>query len=375
MLPPDYLDGVPSPQFAEYWEEAQLNVIRFIGWRINEHGYVTRTVNYQMQRLQEMGALQQDILRELEKATGHSQAELLRMFNEAAARTIASDDNLYRAAGYNPVPLAESPRLQGIIRAGFDNTSGQFWNLTSTTAQTATGQFERLLDECYMKITSGGYTYREAIKWGIKDLARRGIASIVYPSGHRDYMDVTFRRAALTGVNQAALKLQEARLLEIGTDLVETTAHHGARPSHAVWQGRVFSYSGTSTKYPSFFAVTGYGTGPGLGGWNCRHGWFPFFEGLSKRAYSDARLDKFLKETVTYNGTGYSVYDAKQMQRAHEREIRAIKREIAGLESIGEDTSYERGELRAWQAFQRDFLEQTGLDRDYFRERAGKQNM
>lgn len=374
MLSPDYLDGIPSPQFMEYWEEAQLNIIRFIGWRIKEHGYVTRTVNYQMFRLEEMGALQSDILQELERATGHSQAELLRMFNEAAAKTMAADDDIYRAAGYEPIPLADSVRMQGIINAGFAKTEGQFWNLTSTTAQTATGQFERLLDECYMKLTGGGYSYREAIKWGIKDLARRGIASIVYPTGHRDFMDVAFRRAALTGTNQTALKLQEARLQEMGTDLVETTAHHGARPSHAEWQGRVFSYSGTSDVYPSFIDVTGYGTGPGLGGWNCRHGWMPFFEGLSERAYSDARLDNFKDETVTYNGQEYSTYDAKQMQRANEREIRAIKREISGLESIGEDISYERGELRAWQAHQRDFLEQTGLDRDYFRERAGKQN-
>lgn len=374
MLSPDYLDGIPPPTLLEYWQEAQINIIRFIGWRIREHGYVTRTANYQMLRLQEMGALQEDILRELEKATRLSQSELVKMFNEAASKTVASDDKIYRAAGYEPVPLAQSPRLQAIIQAGMDKTGAQFWNLTGTTAQTATGQFERLLDECYMKMTSGGYTYQEAIKWGIKDLAGRGIASIVYPSGHRDYMDVAFRRAALTGLNQTALKLQEARLLEMGADLVETTAHHGARPSHAEWQGQVFSYSDASDKYPSFIDVTGYGTGPGLGGWYCRHGWFPFFEGLSTRAYTDARLDKFKDKTVTYDGEKYSVYDAKQMQRANEREIRAIKREIAGLDSIGEDTSYERGELRAWQAHQRDFLEQTGLDRDYFRERAGKQN-
>lgn len=373
MLPPDYLEGLPPPSLAEYWEEAQINIIRFIGWRIKEHGYVTRTVNYQMFRLQELGVLQDTILQILEDATGHSQAELLRMFDEAAQKTLASDDALYKAVGYSPVPLAESPRMQAILQAGLAKTNGHFWNLTGTTAQTATGQFERLLDEAYMKITLGGHTYREAIKWGITGLARQGIQSIVYPSGHKDYMDVAFRRAALTGVNQAALKLQEARLQEMGTDLVETTAHHGARPEHAEWQGRVFSYSGLSDKYPSFVPATGYGTGPGLGGWNCRHSWFPFFEGLSERAYSDYRLQKYQTDAVTFNGKEYSIYDAKQIQRANERKIRAVKRVIAGLDSIGEDYSKEMSDLRALQAAQRDFINQTGFDRDYFRERAGKQ--
>lgn len=73
--------------------------------------------------------------------------------------------------------------------------------------------------------------------------------------------------------------------------MVEVTAHSGARPEHAEWQGKVYSRSGKSKKYPSLNDKTGYGTGPGLGGWNCRHSMFPFYEG-STRAYTDEELEE-----------------------------------------------------------------------------------
>lgn len=80
------------------------------------------------------------------------------------------------------------------------------------------------------------------------------------------------------------------------------TAHGGARPEHAEWQGKVYSRSGKSKKYPSLVDKTGYGTGPGLGGWNCRHSMFPFYEG-STRAYTDEELEELKpnKESAIIN--------------------------------------------------------------------------
>lgn len=98
-------------------------------------------------------------------------------------------------------------------------------------------------------------------------------------SGHTDTIEVAVRRAVATGVNQACGKAQEQLADDLGCDLVETTAHSGARPEHALWQGQIFSRSGKSTKYPDFRRSTGYGTGAGLMGWNCRHSFNPWFEG------------------------------------------------------------------------------------------------
>ena len=226
-----------------------------------------------------------------------------------------------------------------------------------------------------MQIVTGSRDYQTAIKCAVKLLSQKGIASIVYPNGHVDYLDVAARRAVLTGVNQTVAEVQIANIQQMGTDLVETTAHPGARADHAVWQGRIFSISGTHKKYPDFRQSTGYGTGPGLCGWNCRHNFFPYFEGLSDTAYTADKLREYNNKTVMFNGKKMNLFDATQQQRYVERQIRRWKRESNALHSGGLDNAYAMRKVREWQAQQRDFINQTGLRRDYFRERSGKQNL
>ena len=334
---------------------------------------VTAATNWRALRLELLGTAPEKVMAELTRALGMTEEQLVAMFDEAATRALAADNELFRAAGYEPVPLAENPYLQQVIRAGLVKTMEEYRNLTRTTANTATQQFERALDLAHQEIVSGGYTYQQAIRDGIRTLTQNGIGSIVYPTGWVDYLDVAFRRAALTGVNQTCAEIQLANLNQMGTDLVETTAHPTARPSHAVWQGQVFSVSGTHAKHPDFRRGTGYGTGPGLCGWNCRHSFFPYFEGLSDPAYPADKLREYNEKTVPYNGETMSMYDATQQQRYIERQIRRWKREASALEAGGQDNAVARRKIREWQARQRDFIDQTGVRRDYFRERAGKQ--
>ena len=121
---------------------------------------------------------------------------------------------------------------------------------------------------------------------------------------------------------------------------------------------------------------TGYGTGAGLKGWNCRHDFFPFFED-SKPAYTKEELAEFENRQVTYNGEKMTEYDATQKQRAMERRIRATKRELAGYDAgivaTADDslkaelqTAFDRKSvlLKKQEAVLKDFTKQTGLARD-----------
>lgn len=372
MLTYRQLDDLPAAVIA-LLSKTEQSIINDMARRISRLGEITASTNWQLMRLEAVGAAQEYIIKELSRALRMAEQQLLNLFDEAATRAIAADDMIYRAAGYNPVPLADNHYLQQLIQAGLAKTLNEFANLTRTTAATATRQFERALDLAHMQIVSGGMNYRSAIKGAILSLTRRGLASITYPSGHTDYLDVATRRAVLTGVNQTAAEVQLANMEQMGTDLVETTAHPGARPTHAVWQGRVFSVSGTHPKYPNFYKATGYGTGPGLCGWGCRHSFFPYFESWSDSAYSADKLREYNNKTVTYNGKTMSLYDATQQQRYIERQIRRWKRDAGALEAAGLDNGIARRKVREWQARQRDIIEQTGLRRDYFRERSGKQ--
>lgn len=124
--------------------------------------------------------------------------------------------------------------------------------------------------------------------------------------------------------------LQLARMEEMDCEFVEVTAHEGARPTHAVWQGRVYHRVGAvvhdGERYEDFETATGYGTGPGLCGWNCRHNFYPFYPGVSVRNYTDERLAELDARNIPYGGGLYTRYEITQMQRALERRVRTYKR-------------------------------------------------
>lgn len=189
-----------------------------------------------------------------------------------------------------------------------------------------------------MKAESGAFSPQQAILDAIKQVASEG-AFVLYPSGHRDRLDVAVRRNVMTGIGQTTGEICLANARELDCDLMEITAHAGARPSHASWQGQIVSLSGRRG-YLSLSDI-GYGTGDGFKGWNCRHDWFPYFEG-STRMYSDKDLKELDAENIEYpDGSMHTLYEAEQYQRALERKIRETKRILAAQDEFFNNTSSE----------------------------------
>lgn len=191
------------------------------------------------------------------------------------------------------------------------------------------------------------------------------------------------RMNIITGVNQTCGKLQELRANEMGWDLMELTAHGGARPEHAQWQGKIVSRSGAKG-YLSLKDI-GYGTATGFKGVNCRHDWYPYYKG-SARTYTQEQLEAWKNEKVIYNGKEYSKYDATQIQRKMERQIRQDKKELAGLQGILtssnkddkliENTKLQltnkQNKLKQHNETLNDFVEQTNSKKDYTRLYVGR---
>lgn len=374
MLTADQLDTLTGP-ITDLYEQYNQSVINDIARRLVKMGKVTDTAAWQMQRLTESGKVYENALKELAKTTGKSETELRKMFEDAGVKSMRFDDSIYKAAGLNPLPLNLSPAMAQVLAAGLRKTNGLVKNLTMTTAINAQHSFIQAADLAYMQVAGGAMSYDQAIRAAILNVAENGLHTINYANGHKDKLDVAMRRTVLTGVNQTTGNLQIARADEMGVDLVQTSAHIGARPAHQIWQGQIFSRSGSSKAYPDFVLSTGYGTGAGLCGWNCRHSFYPFFEGISENAYNQAELDSYANKTVTYNGKEIPIYDATQMQRGIERKIRLWKRKEGALDAGGFDNEAETAKVKEWQSRMRDFIKQTGLQRQSVREQvvgAGK---
>jgi len=370
MLTPEYLDNVPD-ELLKLYTQAEVDILCDMAARINAADLYIPSTQWQEYVLQQMGMCHEEIVTRLSKLTGKTNREIERLITNAGAEALRNDAAIYKAAGVPVGGIYSAPFMVDALKAGIAKTRGVFFNLTRTTANTATRQFERALDRAYMQVSSGAFSPQAAVQGAIKELAEQGVRAITYPTGHVDTIEVAVRRAVVTGANQTAAIMSDKLADDLDCDLVEVTAHAGARPSHAEWQGQIYSRSGKSKIYPNFEASTGYGSGEGLCGWNCRHSFFPYYEGTS-RAYTSKMLKEYSERAVNYNGATLSEYDARQQQRYYERQIRRWRREEEALGAAGQPTERARAKVREWRAKQSDFVSQTGLKRQYDRERIAK---
>lgn len=220
------------------------------------------------------------------------------------------------------------------------------------------------------------FSYQEALKQAIRMAARSG-GKVLYNSGAQMSLDAAMRMALLTGVNQTAAALTEMYASDMGVEYYETSAHAGARPSHAEWQGKVFKIDGSTSAYPNFVESTGYGTVGGLCGANCRHSFYPFWPGISEPAYTKNMLQDYEQAKYTYNGNLLTEYEGSQIMRKMERSIRESKRTLTGYDSAVKNATDAETENSMKEAFQeeavklkqkekklKDFCSQTGMTRD-----------
>ncbi len=363
MLPPSYLDQMPDA-FVQLWQQVEDAILQDVARRIGKMDAVTPTANWQLWRYQQTEAVRNDVVKLLAKYTGKSETAIRKLLLQAATEAMEREDAIYYHYDMEPPPFEENAALNNLLDAGARQTCGTWQNLTATTANTVTGAFERTLDAAWLKVSTGAFDYKTAVKQAVDSLAD-DMPMVTYPSGHKDSIEVAARRAVLTGVNQTTGKLQVARMDEMGCEFVETTAHGGARPSHAEWQGRRFHRGGAvdykGRHYPDFEAATGYGTGAGLCGWNCRHTFFAVFPELGDPPqWTQEQLQELNARNIEYNGKKYTAYEISQMQRARERNVRRWKKRYLAEDAAGLDPTDSAVRLKAARQSLSDFTKATG---------------
>ncbi len=384
MLSPEYYD-VLTDDLIRLYSDLDNAIISDITRRILKTGDMTETAKWQAKQLQESSLLYDDILAEIAARTDATENHVRTLFQDAGVKSVEIDNRYYKAAGLSGIIML-SPAAMQVLNAGFAKCSGNLKNLTLTTAVTSQQAYITACNNAYMQVTSGAFDYNTAIRNAIKSAAVDG-THVLYPTGHKDRIDVAVRRAVLTGVGQTVRKLSQTNVEDMDCNIMEITAHSGARPSHAAWQGQLVSLSGRNAgkiidgcRVLSLRDI-GYGSADGFGGCNCRHDWFPFFEGYSEPLYSRSHLDTLDEKNIEYNGKKYSEYEISQIQRRYEREIRAAKREQVAFKTAVEEAkdpelkqvmqdslNYSNDIVKQKQAKMRDFIRQTGQFRDYSRE-------
>ena len=379
MLTPEQLAHC-ADDIINLYSQLEEEIVRDIARRIAKTGIMTDTGIWQAQHMQELGTLHSDVLSSVAKYCDRTESELKKLFEDAGVTATEYDNEIYRQNGLNPKSLKVSDVQMQLLEAGFKKTQGNLSNLTLTTAVSSQTSFINACSLAELKASSSAFTPQQAIADAIRQVAQDG-AFVIYPSGHRDRLDVAVRRNVMTGIGQTTGQICLANAQELGCDLMEITAHAGARPSHAAWQGQIVSLSG-QRGYLSLSDI-GYGTGDGFKGWNCRHDWYPYFEG-SSRMYSAKDLEELNAKNIEYpDGSMHTLYEAEQQQRAFERKIRATKRTLAAcdealnnlsdeelLQKLEKNFSHYSAKLKRQESELNSFCNKTGLLKDNSRSQA-----
>lgn len=345
---PALLDALPE-ELAELFRALELVLLDEICSQLNAADELNEVTVQAIRALRSRGIDLKEIEKAILETSGIRKTKLDKLLDDVVERNQKYYTELIDLAHITqPETLVDAAEVAAIRAQTLDT----FRNLTASmgflvdagrTMLPPAKAYQWALDNATMQIQSGAINYNQAIKTAVKQLADSGLKVVDYESGHRDQIDVAARRAVMTGVSQICAKYTEQSAEYLETPYFEVSAHSGARDkpgpspwsSHKEWQGRVYSVQ-TGDIYPSIYEVCGLGAVDGLEGANCRHRRFPWVEGVSERTYTDEQLEHIDDGLgCTYDGKTYTAYEATQMQRRVEREIRKLKREKAAYKAAG----------------------------------------
>ena len=335
----DYKNKMASKIVARY-QDLEERIMQDIIRRIVKTGEVTSTADWQINRLRILGYSTEDIEREIKKTLNASYPEMFELYDKVIEKEYVRDKNVYEQINAEYIPYNQNEQLKQLTEAIIDQSFEDLDNITNSLGfyldygngrkvLTPLAQvYSGYLDAACYDIVTGAFDYNSVLRRVVTQLTNSGLRKIDYSSGRADRVDVAARRAVMTAVSQITGKITEYNAEKLGTEYFEVEWHAGARPTHSVWQGRVWLKQ-------QLYSVCGLGTVTGLLGVNCYHTYYPFFPGLSERNWSDEWLDaKNMEESEPkkFGDKEYTLYEAKQRQRQMELAMRAQREKVRLLQ-------------------------------------------
>ena len=316
--------------------------IRKIAAQIKRIGELTPSSVNRLVAMADMGADINEIREQLRLAVGASAKELRDIFQKALTETY----NDPRFAAYlEDHPDAIQPeaeeRITRYASAVYQQTAASMYNLSNTTAITL--GYRNAIDRAVLAASTGVGSYTEAMRDTIRELGRAGM-QVTYASGYKRRLDTAVRQNIVDGVRQ--INKQASMMIgeELGYDAVEISAHARSAPDHEPVQGRVFlkaDFENMQAGLP-FRDVNGHlyqGFKRPISEWNCRHIPLSFSTKYSKPVYTDQQLRRMADENqkgCIINGKHRTLYEASQMMRNIETEVRRQKDTAVAAQAAGD---------------------------------------
>lgn len=366
MLRPDYIEKLPN-EIVKQFLILEEQVIFDISEKLNKNLRLSESDEHRIKALMNMGYDAEEIEKAINKQINIAAKHTEQLMFDIAKVSYETDQKLYRQGGKELIDLEDNIPMKEFINQAARESKDRILNLTGSTGFAHNRQvidvrqfYIDTLNQGFLQVSTGLYDHNVAIRQAVNTICDRGLVAIDVQ--HKRIWDIEshVRTSIMTGVNQITGYMSEANADMMGQDLMEITAHIGARPSHADWQGQIVDREGRGD-YLSLDDIQ-YGDAAGFKGTNCRHDWFPHFEGISERAYTEKDLDNIDPPDFEYDDKTYTAYEATQRQRYYERNMRKVKRRIIAADAIDDDIfTAESIRLRRLREEYKEFSQAAGL--------------
>ena len=372
------LDAVLE-RFYNRFNKYNTKVLKTLGEAIKQFDDLTPSEAHKLAQELRYSTEIDQLLNELSRLSGKSMQEIDELLDKVAKENVGFAEAYYEVKGKEFVPYEENKPLQRYVETIKKETKGTFKALSKSkqigfTLRLPNGElaykplkdtFNDLLDEAVYNVSSGVSDYQSAMRSTIRQLADSGVKiheeKVGYASGYNRRIDSTVRQNVLTGVRMVNIGIQERVGEELGSDGVEISAHSPCADDHLPYQGRQFSKK-------EFEKINSSLDRPiGDRGYNCRHFIFSVILGVNKPSYTNKQLKGFREDSlreVEYEGKKYTAYEATQVQRKLETEIRKQKDRQIIARSSGDKTEIANAQRKISQLTSKynDFSKKAGLD-------------
>lgn len=333
MLEPEYFYG-KSEKMVEMYQDLENWILQDIAGRLLKSGDLSGTADRELWKLEQMGLHRQEIIKRLSQLTGKSRNEIRRLLRDSVMTSFSSDSEVLGKVT-DVVPLLQNNDVILAMDAELRKTMGELGNLTRTTMLQSQKDLLNMLNEVDFRVASGLQSYSSAVCEVLDRYAESGVM-VNYPTGSRRTLEAAVRCCVVTSMNQTAAEVTNQYIIQNNVEYVVVSEHVGARfdkknptgiSSHDWWQGKAYKIHGSEPGFPNLLESTGYDIDfekkrgycanlLGLHGYNCRHSHGPWYKELGTR-----------RQTVNKEES-QKRYDLEQQQRAAERAIRKIKRQL-----------------------------------------------
>lgn len=357
-LDQDYLvDLSYSNKVVEMYEKLNVDLTSDIIKKLKETGDISSYTKSQLKQLIKRGG-KEVFLSSLEKTSNLSskrKTELKDLFIQLTKDDIESYKELY---DYRGKKMEISETQYDLINKQFKLTNREFQNFTKTIAYSNQQDFVNALDSMYQQVVTGGTDFNTAFRETTNELAAKG-TTLPMSNGANRSIEAAVRQNIRTSVRDTARLINQTIGKELDCDGVQINISPNCRPDHEIINGRVFRVKSREWQENKHL----------LEDYNCQHFETPIIFDIEDNIYKKQEIYKANHTTVNYNGKKISYYDATQLQRGLERNIRNAKKQYASLEKSGLDTTEAKKNINKAQKLMRDFIKETGLERDPIRER------